>query len=127
MAKIIQTSGKVTDTKEEIEEWRPLYLFEKTHTCSNFGRILSLKTNTILRRTMNANGNCYIYIYTPQMMASGKIRKIGKSYEVGWLIAMTFKRASHLNEMFVKHINEDGSDNHVDNLMWLETKKRPNF
>jgi hypothetical protein len=115
---IIQASGK-THTGVTDEIWLPMYRGQNTHKISNYGRILSLKTNKMLRATINKNGNCYIYIYEPRETFTGKIKKVAKSFEVGWLVLMTFRINTHLNEMKSKHLDGDLKNNRLDNLTFL--------
>lgn len=115
---IVQASGK-THRNVIDEIWLPMYRGKNTHKISNYGRILSLKTNKILRATINKNGNCYIYVYEPREMMNGKMRKIGKSYEIGWLVLMTFRLDTHLNEKRSRHADGDTLNNKLDNLSFM--------
>ena len=82
------------------------------YSVSNKGRIRNDKTNKIL--TLGDNGKGYLYV---RLMANGRCHK----YYVHRLVAQSFiPNPDNLSD--VNHIDEDKSNNSVENLEWLSHK-----
>lgn len=99
------------------EIWLDIPGFEGRYQASNLGRIKSLKSNKILSATDNGHGYKQVSLYK-----NGKNIK----YKVHRLVMITFK-ANPDNKAQVNHINEDKSDNRLNNLEWCDNKYNVNY
>lgn len=104
---------------EEKEIWRDLKDFED-YQVSNMGRIKRIHKNgkeTVLKGFDNGLGYLQVCL---------KIRKNEyKNYYIHRLVAQTFI-PNHENKPQVNHINEDKTDNRVENLEWVTAKENIN-
>lgn len=110
------------------EKWYPVRHYEGRYEVSNTGKVRTLlgedapkELKLVLRNNKNTvtlSGNGY-KIGSKEMRPTVNIKR--RLYEVGYLVALAFKRDTHLNEKWVKHINGNLSDNRVENLQWCDT------
>lgn len=96
------------------EEWRDIKDYEG-YQCSNLGRFRSEKK--ILKPILHINGYTQINLYK---------NGVGKTFRTHRVIAETFiPNPDNLPE--VNHINEDKTDNRVENLEWCSSKYNVNY
>ena len=98
----------------EIEEWRDIEGYERIYQISSLGRVKSLKfgKERILKPGKERNGYLRVCL--------SKDRKL-KWYYVHVLVLSAFIPNIE-NLKTVNHINEDKTDNRVDNLEWMTSK-----
>lgn len=99
------------------EIWRDIPGYLGLYQVSNFGRVLSLITNRILK--FNNAGKGYLQV---TLCKDG----IQKNYLVHRLVAMTFIQNPN-NLPQVNHRNEVKTDNRVENLEWCSCKYNMNY
>ncbi len=104
------------------EIWRNIKGFEGLYQVSNFGRIKSLnyrhtKKERIMKLSVNNCGYLYVNFHI-----EGKNRV----YMVHRLVAETFI-PNPKGYKQVNHINEDKTDNRVENLEWCTAKYNVNY
>ena len=95
-----------------IEEWRDIEGYEGFYQISNLGRAKSLKfgKERILKPRKERNGYLCVGLYE-----DGKV----KNHKIHRLVANAFlPNISNLSE--VNHIDEDKTNNKVDNLEWCD-------
>lgn len=89
------------------KQWKDLLGYEGIYRISNYGDILSIKTNKILKTHINKKG------YVGVCLTKDKKEKYNTIHR---LVALTFLgNKPHLQ---VNHINGIKNDNFVDNLEW---------
>ena len=97
--------------------WKPIIGYENLYKINNYGEVLSLRSNKILKP--NNNGIGYFII---QLCKNGK----RKNYLIHRLVAEHFlDNPNNLPE--VNHKDEDKSNNFVDNLEWCKHKYNMNY
>lgn len=112
------------------EIWRPVRDYEGRYEVSNLGRVRTLLTDDgkpmLIRQIMQGkksrvslSGGGYKVSYK-HIRPSVRTKITHK--EVGYLVAHAFKKESHQNEKYIRHINGDLRDNRATNLAW--TNKR---
>lgn len=111
------------------EEWKDIDGYEGLYQVSNLGRIKSIphvvKTwrgsfiSKEIVRTLAKDRNGYLMIY---LCKNGK----KKYHSVHRIVAKAFVANPH-NYSVVNHINEDKSDNRVENLEWCDAKYNINY
>lgn len=101
-----------------IEIWKPLRKYENIYEISNYGRILKISTQNILKSRHNKNG--YLQI---NLSKNG----IKKTYAVHRLVMETFNPVSNMELLQVNHINEKKDDNRITNLEWTTAKENINY
>ena len=107
---------RITTISEEGEMWKPCPDFETKYLISSHGRIMGIGTyNTckkgeLLSLHKKHGRNGYIQV---QLFDSGRMRTI----EVHTLVAKAFIPNPD-NLPMVNHIDEDKTNNHVENLEW---------
>ena len=97
--------------------WKPIDGYENLYKISNYGDILSLRNNKILKH--NNNGIGYFVV---QLCKDGK----RKSYLIHRLVAEHFVDNPH-NLSEVNHKDENKENNCVDNLEWCKHKYNMNY
>ena len=97
--------------------WKPIIGYENLYKINNYGEVLSLRSNKILKP--NDNGIGYFII---QLCKNGK----RKNYLIHRLVAEHF--LDNLNNLpEVNHKDEDKSNNFVNNLEWCKHKYNMNY
>ena len=97
--------------------WKPIIGYENLYKINNYGEVLSLRSNKILKP--NNNGIGYFII---QLCKNGK----RKNYLIHRLVAEHFlDNPNNLAE--VNHKDEDKSNNFVNNLEWCKHKYNMNY
>lgn len=109
------------------EVWVPIRNYEHRYLISNFGRIKYLKTNNILRHSIAKSGKHYIGLAGKEFKQTyrhGKlsVRQKIKRFDVGYLVAMAFKRVFHMNQKYVRYLDGNFDNLTPDNITWSETR-----
>lgn len=94
----------------ENEIWKDVKGYEGLYQVSNLGRVKSFwnKTEKILKSTVNGRGYVKIILYKSE---------VKKQITVHQLVAMAFlNHKTNGNKLVVDHINDDKTDNRLDNL-----------
>lgn len=100
------------------EIWKPIKGFEGFYDVSNFGRVRSLyRKEKILKSAKDKDGYLIVGLYK-----NGK----GKTYMVHRLVWEAF-RGSIPKGMQVNHINENKTDNRLENLELVTPKENCNW
>ena len=100
------------------EEWRPVKGYEGLYEVSNFGRVISLRTNKILHQRKTRDGYRSVTLYDCN-------RKLKTKY-VHRLVAVAFVPNPH-NHPEVNHKDENKSNNRADNLEWCNRSYNVNY
>ena len=101
----------------EIFEWRDVVGYEGLYKVSEYGDVLSVKSNELLKPQNDCRGYLQVGLY--------KNRK-RKQYKIHRLVATAFcEGAEYFNE--VNHIDEDKTNNHYSNLEWCTREYNNNF
>ncbi len=105
------------------EVWRSIKDYEGLYEVSNFGRVRNARTGLVLRPRKVGSGYLQVSLYKDG---------IEKQCLVHRLVAMAFAdlvdwtedaKGRPFEELTVNHLNEDKSDNRVENLQWCPLKK----
>lgn len=99
------------------EIWKPFPGYETFYKISNFGRVLSLRTNknTILKQSIRHNGYCYISLYN---LDYSKMKRVNMHRAVARAFLSTFD-----DKLTVNHKDFNTSNNHIDNLECITKKE----
>lgn len=108
------------------EIWKDIKGYEGLYQVSNLGRVKSLERVDAMNKKVDAkimsqtdNGNGYLYI---SLHKNGKRKVMG----VHRLVALTFIPNPN-NKPQVNHIDEDKTNNRIDNLNWMTGKENSNY
>ena len=100
-----------------MEEWRAVPGYEGLYEVSNKGNVRNVRRNNIIKGFINTKG------YIQVSLCKNGIRK---NFTVHRLVALTFiPNPDNLPE--INHINEDKTNNRVDNLEWCTAKYNNNY
>jgi len=89
-------------------EWKSTYIFPNHYQISNDGRVKSVRSGKILKPKISGAG-----YHRVNLSVNGKVRSVF----VHRLVAMAFIE-NPSNKPTVNHINENKTDNRVENLEW---------
>lgn len=95
-------------SQNTLEEWRPINGFPN-YAVSNRGRVMNLKSGKILKNRSNNHGYVYVKLY--------KGDGTSKQIKIHRLVAQAFI-PNPLNLPQVNHIDENKTNNNVENLEW---------
>lgn len=99
-----------------IEEWKAVPGYEGLYEVSNKGNVRNVRRNTLLRLQKN-QGYIRVWLYKNGIQAGLRVHR---------LVAQAFiPNPDNLPE--VNHIDEDKTNNRVDNLEWCSRKYNVNF
>lgn len=123
----MKTQKRTNDFSLKNEEWRPLPGLER-YEISNIGRVKYLKTGNILSHSFTKNGKHILGLVVNgvnQKIKHGKIsiRQKIRTFEVGYLVALAFKKESHLNEKYVRYVDGNYDNLKHSNLKWAEIRE----
>jgi len=99
------------------EIWKDIKNYEKLYKISNYGRLFSYKSNKILRYSVRPNGYLKYSLYK-----NGRYEHISMHR----LVAQAFIPNPN-NYQIVNHIDENKTNNQVDNLEWCTSKYNVNY
>ena len=99
------------------EEWKDIKGYEGIYQISSFGRVYSVKNNIFISQSVRANGYMQISLHK-----DGKRKPV----LVHRLVAEAFIPNPE-NKETVNHLDEDKTNNRVDNLEWATVKENCNY
>lgn len=92
-----------------MENWKPVFGYEKYYSVSDLGRVRSEKRGIILRPQKRRHGYLSVWLYGDDSKTQVSVHR---------LVAMAFcENPNDLPE--VNHKNEDKTDNRAENLEWV--------
>lgn len=95
------------------EEWRPVVGYEDRYEVSSLGRVRSVLRGIIMKTSLNRYGYEQLYLSKGSMASR-------KNCTVHRMVALSFFGESSLQ---VDHINENKSDNNVQNLRFVTNQE----
>ena len=98
------------------EIWKDIEGYEELYQVSNFGRVKRVTTGRILKGGKNTSGYIQIYLYKQGIRDVNRIHRI---------VAQSFIPNPE-NKPEINHIDEDKTNNRVDNLEWVTKKENTN-
>lgn len=102
---------------ELIETWKDIDGYEEKYQISNYGRLKSIKKDLVMKPMIATNGYLVACLWK-----DNKQRKFG----IHRLVAQHFIDNPH-NYKEVNHIDENKTNNMVNNLEWCDHKKNINY
>lgn len=100
-----------------LEQWKSIEEYKEAYEISNFGRVKNIKTGNVLKNRTDKDGYLDIALFK-----NGK----RKRFKIHRLVAQAFIPNPE-NKPQVNHIDEDKTNNHVDNLEWCTIKYNVNY
>ena len=97
------------------EEWKPVVGFEGTYESSNAWRVRRIaggpgaRAGRILKQSPDSAGRPRVNLY---------LRGKSKTFLVSHLVADTFLPAKGPTDQVLRHLNDNPTDNRVENLAW---------
>jgi hypothetical protein len=108
----------------EGEIWKPIPLWENVYEASNMGRIKRIKASSGTRpghiNRLRQSTNGYLNI----LLSDGSRKWVGSVHRI---IATTFIGLPPFPTYQVHHINNNKTDNRVENLQWVTPKENSSF
>ena len=98
------------------EIWKDIKGFEGIYQVSNLGRVKRVKTGRILKSDMNSKGYLRVGLCKNSIKSNKRVHR---------LVAETFIPNPD-NKSEVNHIDENKTNNSLDNLEWMTTKENIN-
>lgn len=101
------------------EEWKPIKGYEGLYAVSSKGKVMNLKSGRILKNGIDGHGYAMVTLYRGDGTKQKKIK-------VHRLVAEAFIE-NPLNLPQVNHINEDKTNNNVENLAWVSASQNTRY
>ena len=107
-----------------MEEWKDIKGYEGLYQVSNEGRVKRLagspkcKVDRILKNSVSSNGYLFITLYK-----NGE----SKIYRIHRLVMENFSPLENMKELEVNHLDEDITNNNLNNLQWCTRKENINY
>ena len=100
-----------------MEEWKNIIGYEGLYEVSNIGNVRNVRRNTLLRLSKNKYGYIQVWLYKNGIKTGLKVHR---------LVAEAFlPNPDNLPQ--VNHLDEDKTNNSVDNLEWCDQKYNVNY
>jgi hypothetical protein len=99
------------------EEWTDVKDYEDKYQVSSLGRVRNKVTNKVLKHALNKSGYHRVNLYNESGMKSKFVHR---------LVAEAFIPNTD-NKPEVNHIDEDKTNNSVDNLNWMTRLENANY
>lgn len=99
------------------EEWRDVKDYCGYYQVSNFGNVYSVRSDKQLKHSKNRGGYLFVVLCTDSKP---------KQFKVHRLVAISFLTNPD-NKPQVNHIDEDKTNNRLDNLEWVTAKENTNY
>lgn len=100
--------------EKEVEVWKELKGLEDFYEISSYGRVLSKRTNKIVKPALLFNG--YLRLQT-------KIDGVMVRFRVHKAVAEMFVESRRDDQIYVNHIDGDKQNNHYLNLEWCTSSE----
>jgi len=99
------------------EVWKDVVGYEGLYKVSNFGNVYSVRSDKQLKHSKNRGGYLFVVLCTDSKP---------KQFKVHRLVAISFLTNPD-NKLQVNHIDEDKTNNRLDNLEWVTAKENTNY
>lgn len=99
------------------EEWRNVFGYEGLYLVSNKGRVWSIRSGRLMSSRADKRRRCTVSL---------RKDKVSKNIVLARLVATAFIRIPFLYEE-INHIDENPSNNNVENLEWVTHKENCNY
>lgn len=103
-----------------MEQWKPVNVpgCSGRYEVSDHGNVRNRATKRLLKFSRNPNG-----ALTVEFMPYGCVRNC--KYQVHRLVMSAFTDIPYGSDLYVRHKDDDLSNNHLSNLVWQPNKKHP--